>query len=94
MIHFMRFTAKQHLHIKHKTADFNSLTVTTMKMIIKFRLNNLIFTENAVSYKAKDISNEYLMVKSIRAVYQPYKPMDEIDDAEKLIQINSLTKNY
>lgn len=86
---------------KHKTADLNSLTVTTMEMIIKLRLNNLIFTESAGNYDAKDISIESLGqvnesnlerdVKEFETMHVPaiqVHTMNEIDEAEKLIQTN------
>lgn len=86
---------------KHKTADLNSLTVTKMEMIIKLRLNNLIFTESAGNYDAKDIPVESLGqvnesdverdVKEFEAMHVPaiqVHTMNEIDDAEQLIQTN------
>lgn len=86
---------------KNKTADLNSLTVTTMEMIIKLRLKHLIFTESAGNYDAKEISIESLGeindgnverdVKEFEAMHVPaiqVHTMNEIDAAEQLIQTN------
>lgn len=86
---------------KHKTIDLNSLTVTTMEMIIQLRLKNLILSESAGNLDAKDISIESIGqvddstiekdVKEFEAMHVPaiqVHTMNEIDDAENLIQTN------
>lgn len=72
-----------------------------MEMIIRFRQKNLIFSESVVDYDAKDISTELLRkvydsnveqdVNEFEATHVPaiqVHTMNEIDEAEKLIQTN------
>lgn len=86
---------------RDQTVDLSSLAVTTMEMVIKLRQNNLIFTESAGNYDARDISIESFGqvndsdverdVKEFEAMHVPaiyVHTMNEIDDAEKLIQTN------
>lgn len=86
---------------KNKPVDLNSLTVSTMEMILQLRQNHLIFSESAGAYDAKDISIESLGqvddtnieadVKEFEAMHVPaiqVHTMNEINEAEKLIKTN------
>lgn len=86
---------------KHKPVDLQSMTVTTMEMIIRFRLRNIFFTESIGTYDSKHIPVESLSQvkdssverdeKEFEATHVPaiqVHTMNEIDEAEQLIQSN------
>lgn len=86
---------------KPQTVDLNAVTVTTMEMTIHFRQKNMIFTESVGDYDAKEIPIEAFGqvndsdverdVKEFEALHVPaiqVHTMNEVDDAEKLIQTN------